>query len=157
MAPSTDKRPKRKAARKKRSDRRKSVSSGPVSHLLAQKGPDSLRARYIHAMKNGFKLKHAAKYAGCDPSTIRAWEEIAEADFIEGRETMHTAFVIEVRQVQMDRINRHIKTIEKAAKHDWHAARHLLGLEGYVVPKEIALSGSVQTGAFPSDSDDENA
>ncbi len=151
---------KKKPRAKKRGRKKPKIPAGdlrPHSNLLAQKGEGCFTDLYLEAVRRGLKKKECARYAGCDETTPREWAEIAEEDFTAGRESLFTAFVIAVRKAKTDRVFRLMGLIEDALERDWHAVRYALSLEGYQAPKQVEVSGSVQTGTYDCDDQDESA
>lgn len=168
-SPSKTAKAKRSASRKRGKKKpAEPVVARPNSDLLAQvtvpesspgagDGVPSFEDRYLEAIALGLKKKERAFFAGCDPSTPREWDELALEDFEAGRETVFTRFYIKVRQAETGRIADGLKMIVAARKAgDWRAAAWELERSGYgAPPKQINVQGSLQTGSFPTDEQDD--
>ena len=115
---------------------------GRDSTLLREMGPNGFRARYIKAIREGLKKRHAAAAAGCDESTPREWFCQAREDREAGRESIFTAFADDVDRARVDLAADCLQVVNDAAETDWRAARWLLELQGYRPPQRHEHAGS---------------
>lgn len=163
VSPSKKAKAKRAAARREASKRKTPALAAvarPNSKLLEEVSVDgvpSFEDKYLEAIALGLKKKERAFFAGCDASTPREWDELALEDFEAGRETVFTRFYVKVRQAETERIADGLRMIVSARKAgDWRAAAWELERSGYgAPPKQINVQGSLQTGTFPTDDQDD--
>lgn len=155
-----------KRARKKRAKRPKKRKASnkepapPNSALLSETGDGCFQKLYLEAVLDGMSAKDCAQLAGCHESTVREWNTMSEEFLAAGEENIFTEFYLAVRAAKAKRRHDHMNVANKAAKTDWKAALKLLAIEKnseYKEVRELQLGGSVQTGAYSQDSDDQDA
>lgn len=105
--------------------------SRPRSRLLADPTPGGIRARYIEATRLGLKLRDCAAFAGVSASMVRQWRALARDDHTAGQSSEYTIFAEDCEKARAEHVAECLGTINRAAKHNWRAAAHLLKLAGY--------------------------
>ncbi len=135
--------PRKKGLKKKPA--KKPQDKRPGSRLLRETGEGCFTERYLGGIALNLNLEHAALFANCDPATVRQWDALAEQDRQDGRESIFTAFVLQVREQRAKTAANALGTVHRARRAgDWHAARYLLALQGYQPADKLELEHTGQ-------------
>ncbi len=101
------------------------------AYLLRDTNEGSFTDRYCKAVARGLNKTHAAQAAGCDPSTVRAWERAAEET--EGViDSPEATFLTAVKAARLQLIEGCIDKVTEAVEGgSWRAAIWMLQRNGY--------------------------